>query len=123
MYPKNSEEDVDAFLSRCGWRDFAERPVFLNIDYGERFLWLLSFSTYINVDDSWRFHRPPPHQTTIRSLLQSYLDINAIPRRSFFEVIQKFARDNLERDKLQDFGTVEGQVLHYPTRENEMILN
>ena len=64
-----------------------------------------------NLDSSWRFHRPIPSQSTIRNLLQEYLDINAIPRRSFFETIQPFAVDEAERKKLNEFGTIEGQVI------------
>lgn len=51
-----------------------------------------------------------PSALTLREAFTKYLDINAVPRRSFFDLLRHFATDDLERDKLDDFCTPEGQV-------------
>ena len=48
---------------------------------------------------------------TLREAFTKYLDINTVPRRSFFDHLRHFATDDLEREKLNDFCTLEGQVL------------
>uniref|UniRef100_A0A3Q2YKF2 NADPH-dependent diflavin oxidoreductase 1 n=1 Tax=Hippocampus comes TaxID=109280 RepID=A0A3Q2YKF2_HIPCM len=46
---------------------------------------------------------------TLRYLVESYLDIAAVPRRSFFELLATFSNDELEREKLAEFSSAEGQ--------------
>ncbi|XP_051907282.1 NADPH-dependent diflavin oxidoreductase 1 [Hippocampus zosterae] len=46
---------------------------------------------------------------TLRYLVESYLDIAAVPRRSFFELLATFSNDELEREKLAEFSSVQGQ--------------
>jgi len=53
----------------------------------------------------------PPHTpqvTTLRKLFTRYLDFNAVPRRSFFELLRWFATDEMEREKLDEFVSKEG---------------
>lgn len=50
-----------------------------------------------------------PELCTVRYLVENYLDINCIPRRSFFEMLLYFAEDEREKEKLQDFTSSEGQ--------------
>ncbi|XP_064630444.1 NADPH-dependent diflavin oxidoreductase 1-like [Lineus longissimus] len=55
---------------------------------------------------------PPnlPQPCSIQYLVESYLDINCIPRRYFFELLSHFAKDSeLERFKLREFASAEGQ--------------
>ena len=52
---------------------------------------------------------------TLREAFTKYLDINTVPRRSFFDHLRHFATDDLEREKLNDFCTLEGQVLFHPS--------
>ncbi len=47
---------------------------------------------------------------TLRDLVMKYLDINTYPRRYFFEVLSYFAKDEHERERLQEFASPEGQV-------------
>lgn len=51
-----------------------------------------------------------PRQTTLRQLFTHYLDIFAVPRRSFFEWLSYFTTAELETEKLQEFCTADGQV-------------
>ena len=55
---------------------------------------------------SWQIPRP----CTVHHLVTHYLDINAIPRRYFFELLAFFAQDELQRDKFREFASAEGQV-------------
>ena len=55
---------------------------------------------------------PPslPHLCTVQWLVTHYFDIQSIPRRSFFEFLAHFASTELEKEKLTEFTTPEGQV-------------
>uniref|UniRef100_A0A4W5RF08 NADPH-dependent diflavin oxidoreductase 1 n=1 Tax=Hucho hucho TaxID=62062 RepID=A0A4W5RF08_9TELE len=46
---------------------------------------------------------------TVRHLVESFLDIAAVPRRSFFELLATFATNELEREKLSEFSSAQGQ--------------
>ena len=48
--------------------------------------------------------------STLRTIFTRYLDIAAIPRRSFFMLLRKFTEDELEKEKLDEFLSVEGAV-------------
>uniref|UniRef100_A0A672FQ65 NADPH-dependent diflavin oxidoreductase 1 n=1 Tax=Salarias fasciatus TaxID=181472 RepID=A0A672FQ65_SALFA len=50
-----------------------------------------------------------PRPCTVRHLVESYLDVAAVPRRSFFELLASFASNELERDKLAEFSSAAGQ--------------
>lgn len=46
----------------------------------------------------------------LEDFLRGVLDVNsASPRRYFFEVLQHFAKDELQRERLQHFSTAEGR--------------
>ncbi|XP_018523345.1 NADPH-dependent diflavin oxidoreductase 1 [Lates calcarifer] len=51
-----------------------------------------------------------PQPCTVRHLVERYLDIAAVPRRSFFELLSTFATNELEREKLVEFSSVAGQA-------------
>ena len=51
-----------------------------------------------------------PRPFTLRHLVQNYLDINSIPRRSFFEFLAYFTDSDLEKEKLMEFCTADGLV-------------
>ncbi|XP_036383266.1 NADPH-dependent diflavin oxidoreductase 1 [Megalops cyprinoides] len=50
-----------------------------------------------------------PQPCTVRRLLESFLDIASVPRRSFFELLAGFATNELEREKLLEFSSAAGQ--------------
>ncbi|XP_078128386.1 NADPH-dependent diflavin oxidoreductase 1 [Sander vitreus] len=50
-----------------------------------------------------------PQPCTVRHLVESYLDIAAVPRRSFFELLSTFATNELEREKLIELSSAAGQ--------------
>lgn len=54
-----------------------------------------------------------PKPCSIRFLVEQFLDISAVPRRSFFELLATFATNELEREKLLEFSSAPGQdALH-----------
>lgn len=50
-----------------------------------------------------------PQPCSIRFLVQEFLDIAAVPRRSFFELLATFTDNELEREKLAEFSSAQGQ--------------
>uniref|UniRef100_A0A8C5RDR3 NADPH-dependent diflavin oxidoreductase 1 n=1 Tax=Laticauda laticaudata TaxID=8630 RepID=A0A8C5RDR3_LATLA len=56
-------------------------------------------------------HLPQP--CTVRYLVTHYLDITCVPRRSFFEFLSHFSPNDLERSKLQEFSSAQGQEERY----------
>ncbi|XP_033122556.1 NADPH-dependent diflavin oxidoreductase 1-like [Anneissia japonica] len=74
-------------------------------------------------------HLLPPHwlltsSCFLRQLVERYLDINSIPRRSFFEILATFSDDEMEKEKLQEFSSAQGQeeLFDYCNRPRRTIL-
>ena len=51
-----------------------------------------------------------PQVSTLRALFTRNLDVNAVPKRSFFRVLKHFATDEREREKLEEFSSSGGAV-------------
>ncbi|XP_066436130.1 NADPH-dependent diflavin oxidoreductase 1 isoform X2 [Eleutherodactylus coqui] len=54
---------------------------------------------------------PPylPQPCSVQHLVERYLDIRCVPRRSFFQLLSYFSPDEQEREKLQEFSSAAGQ--------------
>ncbi|XP_016042948.1 NADPH-dependent diflavin oxidoreductase 1 isoform X2 [Erinaceus europaeus] len=65
-----------------------------------------------------------PQPCMLRHLVARYLDIASVPRRSFFELLACLSPHELEREKLQEFSSAQGQEdLHeYCNRPRRTIL-
>nr|XP_056716290.1 NADPH-dependent diflavin oxidoreductase 1 isoform X2 [Euleptes europaea] len=50
-----------------------------------------------------------PQPCSVHHLVSHYLDISCVPRRSFFELLSYFSPNELEREKLQEFSSAQGQ--------------
>ncbi|XP_068609056.1 NADPH-dependent diflavin oxidoreductase 1 [Brachionichthys hirsutus] len=50
-----------------------------------------------------------PQPCSVFHLAESYLDVTAVPRRSFFELLSSFATNDLEKEKLLEFSSAGGQ--------------
>ncbi|XP_077161099.1 NADPH-dependent diflavin oxidoreductase 1 isoform X2 [Paroedura picta] len=50
-----------------------------------------------------------PQPCSVHHLVSHYLDISCIPRRSFFELLSYISPNELERDKLREFSSAQGQ--------------
>jgi sulfite reductase alpha subunit-like flavoprotein len=111
--PKNMSADVNALLQRMNWQDVADIPVRL-------------VST-CNHDARHTSFAPTLSRTeglTVRKLLTDYLDINAIPRRSFLGHIANYASDTMHRDRLLEFTDPQylDEYYDYATRPRRSIL-
>ncbi|TBU41104.1 riboflavin synthase domain-like protein [Dichomitus squalens] len=91
IHPEAMPQDVEAFLSCIGYANTADDPIEIR-------------QTLLDQ------HLPDhiPTITTLREVFTRYVDINAIPRRSFFALLKHFAQDDMEREKLEEFLSEEG---------------
>ena len=53
-----------------------------------------------------------PLPCTIRHLVTYYLDIQCVPRRYFFELLLSFTTSQMEKERLTEFCSADGQVSH-----------
>ncbi|KAM9338279.1 NADPH-dependent diflavin oxidoreductase 1 [Symphorus nematophorus] len=89
MYPCNASEDVQQFCQLLRLNPEA---------------WFTLRAT-----DNTAVPARLPQPCTVQHLVESYLDISAVPRRSFFELLSTFATNELEREKLLEFSSAAGQ--------------
>lgn len=112
IFPKNDPKDVDTLLDFMKWRAHADRSCHFEP----------------TSPSSITFHTAPlpgPTQlSTLRRLLTDYLDINAIPRRSFFAHIAHFTEDETQKERLLDFTNSEyiDELYDYTTRPRRSII-
>lgn len=108
ILPANSDENVGHFLE------------LLNLNAEQKFAITKRDPNYM-VNYLYDFI---PDGLTIHDLVKYYLDIQSVPKRSFFEFLWPFSSDELERDKLKEFASTEGQeeVYEYCIRPKRSIL-
>ncbi|XP_058380593.1 NADPH-dependent diflavin oxidoreductase 1 isoform X4 [Diceros bicornis minor] len=65
-----------------------------------------------------------PQPCSVRHLVSRYLDIASVPRRSFFELLACLSPHELEREKLLEFSSAQGQeeLCEYCSRPRRTIL-
>lgn len=88
--PQNMRTDVSFLIERMNWHEAADLPVQLVSTRSEK----SHFSTpsiFTRAD------------LTLRTLLTEYLDINAIPRRSFFGAIANYTSNEMHKERLLEF--------------------
>lgn len=105
LFPKNQPDKVDDFLLLLNIP--ADKPFILEPNDPETLL-----------------PAGLPEFLTLRECATSYWDIQSIPRRSFFDLLWYFSQSDLEREKLQEFTTAEGQeeLYSYCNRPRRTIL-
>ncbi|KAL5479059.1 TAH18_1 [Sanghuangporus weigelae] len=101
IHPIQLSSDVDSFLSSMGWSDTVDEEIYLS-----------------PVERFWSIPETIPRRTTLGQLFTRHLDINAVPRRSFFKVLRHFATNEMEKEKLSEFCTTQGadELYEYVTR-------
>ncbi|CAF0704318.1 unnamed protein product [Brachionus calyciflorus] len=96
MRPSNLEENVKKFL---------ESLAHLNLDLGKKIKIVSNFPGEFELDNETNENLIE----TVNDLVHKYLDINSIPKQSFFEIFAEVSEDELEKEKLMEFLTPEGQ--------------
>ncbi|KAL5003183.1 NADPH-dependent diflavin oxidoreductase 1 [Aspergillus recurvatus] len=114
--PKNTAEDVQSLIEMMGWQEQADRLVSLVPRDSTR---------SINELPTPPIHNLESHPClTLRELLINYLDIRAIPRRSFFAAIAHYTTYEMHKERLLEFTNPEflDEFWDYTTRPRRSIL-
>ncbi|KAL5342899.1 hypothetical protein BJX70DRAFT_355164 [Aspergillus crustosus] len=114
--PKNTAEDVQGLIEMMGWQEQADTLVTLVPRDRTR-----------SIDElpTPPIHNLNAHPTlTFRELLINYLDIRAIPRRSFFSAIAHYTNYEMHKERLLEFTNPEylDEFWDYTTRPRRSIL-
>lgn len=111
--PENCSEDVEQIINILGWQDAADDYIRLqknpaSQNTGE------TFDSMLDCDKPF----------TLRHLLTKYLDIKAIPRRSFFAQIANYTDDEMQKDRALEFTDPQflDEYFDYATRPRRSIL-
>ncbi|KAI0027128.1 riboflavin synthase domain-like protein [Vararia minispora EC-137] len=107
IHPEVQANDVNTLLENQGWSDIADELLDIEHTYRDQSL-------------------PPfiPRRTSLRTILTKYLDITAVPKRGFFDVVRHFTDDERERGKMDEFMTKEGteDLYDYTSRVRRTII-
>lgn len=93
VIPKNFPEEVDEFLDLM--KIDPEQEVYVTREQSD----FNDLSIYDNL----------PQPCSIRKVVSEYMDIHAVPRRSFFDLFWRFSDDETEKEKLREFASTRGQ--------------
>jgi sulfite reductase alpha subunit-like flavoprotein len=117
IYPKNFPTDVQALIDLMEWNEVAdvrlrfvpEAPDF----YHDKFLMATLPTTLHRLEGS-----------TLRDLLTHNLDITAIPKRYFFELVAHYCSDPTHKERLQEFSNpiYTDEFFDYTSRPRRSIL-
>ena len=113
--PRNMPADVENLIQRMNWEQLADIPIRM-------------ISTRSNLNAaSARLPTSPifgRSGLTLRTLLTEHLDINAIPRRSFFGSIANYTNDGMHKERLLEFTDPQylDEYYDYATRPRRSIL-
>lgn len=116
IYPRNPPEDVDMLIDLMGWTSIADLEIYLARN---------------DVSNQYSRYPPPPislapkmSHLTLRKLLTNNLDLNAIPKRSFFSSIIHFTDDPMQKERLLEFVKPEyiDELYDYTTRPRRSII-
>lgn len=115
IFPRNIAEDVNFLISLMKWDKDADTP--LKLVPGPQ-----HESTPPSASPLPYLENKPGF--TLRQLLTDYLDLNAVPRRSFFSNLAHFAHDASHKEKLLEFASSEfiDELYDYTTRPRRSIL-
>jgi len=111
--PQNAVGDVEQLINLLGWYDDADTLIRLQ-----------NTSPLSNADQTFDSALAGKKTFTLRELLAEYLDINAIPRRSFFAKIAHFTDDEMQKGRALEFTDPQylDEYFDYATRPRRSIL-
>ncbi|KAL8912217.1 MAG: hypothetical protein Q9171_002731 [Xanthocarpia ochracea] len=117
IYPQNSRNDVDHLLELMDWGRYADQHV--------------QFESTSKMKEADFYPVPPAPSNklhseplTLRKVLTHYLDMRAIPRRSFFSTIAHFTNNEMHKERLLEFTDPQyiDELYDYTTRPRRSIL-
>lgn len=113
--PRNMPTDVSSLIERMNWHDVADTPIGIVSTRQSSH----SFSMDLITSPIFAYT-----DLTLRSLLTEHLDINAIPRRSFFAAIANYTSDSMHKERLLEFTDPQylDEYYDYATRPRRSIL-
>ena len=111
IYPRNTTEDVEELMRLMGWGSVAERSVLFVPNARYPMVAMMAAPSLTG-------------PMSLRKLLTNHLDINAIPRRSFFAILAHFSTDAFQRSRLLEFTKPDfvDELYDYTTRPRRSIL-
>ncbi|KAI6247973.1 NADPH-dependent diflavin oxidoreductase 1 [Erysiphe necator] len=116
IYPKNNPDAVGRLINIMGWQTIADKPLNFHPDH----------PSYCG--DEWLSiavpHLHPVSHSTLRQLLINNLDITAIPKRQFFEVIAHYTENPTHKERLLELANpiFTDDFYDYTTRPRRSIL-
>ncbi|KAL8806030.1 MAG: hypothetical protein Q9182_001562 [Xanthomendoza sp. 2 TL-2023] len=117
IYPQNSWHDVGQIIELMDWVRYADQPIqFESTNKMEE-------ADFYPVPPA-PFHKLHTEPLTLRKVLIHYLDLRAIPRRSFFSMIAHFTDDAMHKERLLEFTDPQyiDELYDYTTRPRRSIL-
>ena len=113
ILPKNSQCSVHQMISLMRWEQQADQQIHFE-----------AVGPSARTGKGDRLPLPNMRSFTLQELLQGYLDINAIPRRSFFAKIVRYTDDEAHKERLLEFTNPEylDEYYDYATRPRRSIL-
>lgn len=114
--PKNFDSDVQHLIEMMGWEEQADKLVTLIPGESLQALDILPSPPIVNLENY--------PQLTLRALVTDYLDVRAIPRRSFFSAIAHYTPDETHKERLLEFIVPEylDEFWDYTSRPRRSIL-
>ncbi|KAG1654611.1 NADPH-dependent diflavin oxidoreductase 1 [Nymphon striatum] len=105
ILPNNLRKSVNSFLE-----------IFPNFNFNRNFV-LKQKDPNISVPHQFT------HPMSLEECIFKYMDIQAVPRRYFFEILKHFTESELEREKFEEFNAAEGQeeLFNYCNRPHRTI--
>ncbi|RWS22592.1 NADPH-dependent diflavin oxidoreductase 1-like protein [Leptotrombidium deliense] len=108
ILPENLSEDVQSFFELTGLKpedSFSLKKIDTTVTYN-------------------RLYDTIPTLCTNLELVTKYMSIHDVPKRYFFELFWKFSKDDVEKNKLKELASTEGQqeLYNYCTRPKRTIL-
>ena len=114
IFPHNTTTAVDKLITLMHWEEHADKPVH-----------------FVPGSASETLASPEPivqstgySELTLRKLITQHLDLNAIPRRSFFSSLAHFTTDEFQHERLTEFSKAEyiDEFFDYATRPRRSII-
>lgn len=117
--PKNFPDDIEALMEMMGWHEQADKLVSLVPGEG-----LLSLADEIPSPPIPGLELHP--KLTLRAFLTDYLDVRAIPRRTFFGAVYHYTSDETHKERLIEFTYTDpdflDELFDYTSRPRRSIL-